>query len=98
MGTSYRQVKERIRELELQAEQLRREELRHIIAELRGKVREYGLTPQQLFGPDLAALVRYRDPESGRTWNGFGRPPNWIRGQDRERYRVDRPQTVHSKQ
>ncbi|WP_175175202.1 H-NS family nucleoid-associated regulatory protein [Achromobacter pestifer] len=36
----------------------------------------------------LAKLVRYRDAETGNTWCGFGRPPNWIRGKDRERFRV----------
>jgi len=47
-----------------------------------------GNAPRELFGPDLSALVRFRDPATGNTWNGFGRPPNWIRGQDRERFRV----------
>jgi len=88
MDTKHRQVRERIRQLERQAEQLRREELRQVIAELRAKVREYSITADQLFGLELSALVRYRDPDSGRTWTGLGRPPNWIRGQDRERYRV----------
>nr|WP_084241920.1 H-NS family nucleoid-associated regulatory protein [Variovorax soli] len=39
-------------------------------------------------GPGIDDLVRYRDPESGRTWSGYGRPPNWIRGKDRERFLV----------
>ena len=39
-------------------------------------------------GPNLDDFVRYRDPESGSTWCGYGRPPNWIRGKDRERFRV----------
>ncbi|WP_183012426.1 H-NS family nucleoid-associated regulatory protein [Achromobacter sp. UMC46] len=41
--------------------------------------------------PDLSALaelVRYQDPETGNTWCGFGRPPNWIRGKDRARFRI----------
>ncbi|MBS0450152.1 MAG: H-NS histone family protein [Proteobacteria bacterium] len=38
--------------------------------------------------PELDDFVRFRDPESGRTWCGYGRPPEWIRGQDRERFRV----------
>lgn len=50
--------------------------------------RERDSTPQPWSGPDLSALVRYRDPQTGRTWNGFGRPPNWIRGQKRERFCV----------
>lgn len=88
MGTSYGQVMQRIRELEREAEQLRREELRQVLADLRNKVREYGITHEELFGPDLSALVRFRDPDTGKTWNGFGRPPNWIRGKDRDRFRV----------
>lgn len=38
---------------------------------------------------DLAGLVRFRDPETGRTWNGFGRPPDWIRDKDRRKFRVN---------
>lgn len=69
-------------------EQSRRMQLRQILAELRKKVRDYGITAEQLFGPDLSVFVRFRDPETGKTWNGAGRPPNWIRGKDRERFRV----------
>ena len=42
----------------------------------------------QGLGPGIDDFVRYRDPESGRTWSGYGRPPNWIRGKDRERFLV----------
>jgi DNA-binding protein H-NS len=89
MTPTYRQVRARIRELEREAEQLRREELRQVLVELRKTIREYGITPEQLFGRDLSDLVRFRDPETGKTWNGFGRPPNWIRGKDRDRFRVE---------
>jgi DNA-binding protein H-NS len=37
---------------------------------------------------DLSELVRYRDPKTGKTWCGYGRPPDWIRGRKRERFRV----------
>ena len=88
MAESYRQLKARISELETQAEAVRRNELRMLLLQMRRDIREYGITPEQLFSPDLSDLVRYRDPESGKTWNGLGRPPNWIRGKDRERFRV----------
>lgn len=42
----------------------------------------------RLAAPNLDDLVRYRNPETGQTWCGFGRPPNWIRGEDRDKYRV----------
>ncbi|CAG4925197.1 H-NS histone family protein [Paraburkholderia gardini] len=89
MAENYRKIKERIRALEAEAEQLRRQELRQIISDMRRKIRDYGINPDQLFGPDLSDLVRYRHPETGETWNGMGRPPNWIRGKNREQFRVD---------
>ncbi|MBO9353754.1 H-NS histone family protein [Bordetella petrii] len=67
---------------------MRRQELRDAIVDMRRKIKEYGIVPEQLFGPDLSDLVRYRHPETGQTWNGVGRPPNWIKGQDREQFRV----------
>lgn len=68
--------------------QLPREDVRRLLEQMRRTIRKYGITPDQLFAPDLSDLVRFRDPETGNTWNGLGRPPNWIRGKDRERYRV----------
>jgi DNA-binding protein H-NS len=89
MADSYRQVKARIRKLEAEAEQVRSRELRAILLDMRLKIREYRITPEQLFGPDLTDLVRYRHPETGQTWNGMGRPPNWIKGKDRTLFLVD---------
>jgi DNA-binding protein H-NS len=71
------------------AERLRRQELRDLLAEIRQKIKDYSITPEQLFGPDLSDLVRYCNPETGQTWSGFSRPLNWIEGKDRNLYRVD---------
>jgi len=30
----------------------------------------------------------YRDPVSGATWSGRGTEPNWIKGRDRETFKV----------
>jgi len=88
MTENYREVKARIRTLEVEAERLRRRELQDVLVELRRKIKEYGIQPDQLFGPDLSDLVRYRHPETGQTWNGLGRPPNWIKGKDRALFSV----------
>ena len=85
---SHREAKERIQSLEDRPGPLRREALRRLLEQMRRSIREYGITPDPLFGPDLSDSVRFRDPETGNTWNGLGRPPNWIRGKDRDRYRV----------
>ncbi|MBO1113848.1 H-NS family nucleoid-associated regulatory protein [Bordetella petrii] len=89
MAENYRQVKARIRTLEAEAERLRRQELRDVLADMRRKIQEYQIMPEQLFGPNLSDLVRYRHPETGQTWNGIGRPPNWIKGKDRDLFHVD---------
>lgn len=89
MANNYQQVRSHIRTLEIEAERLRRRELRGVLLDIRWKIKEYGITSEQLFGPDLSDLVRYRDPETGQTWNGVGRPPNWIKGKDRGLFRVD---------
>lgn len=71
-----------------EAGSVQQEHLHEVLVELRQKIKEYAITSEQLFGPDLSAFVRFRDPQTGKTWNGAGRPPNWIRGKDREQFRV----------
>ncbi|WP_373785874.1 H-NS family nucleoid-associated regulatory protein, partial [Delftia acidovorans] len=29
-------------------------------------------------------VAKYRDPASGATWTGRGKPPRWIEGKDRK--------------
>ena len=68
---------------------LSRAELHAVIVDMRRRIRRFSITPDQLFGPDLSDLVKYRDPATGNTWNGHGRPPNWIRGKDRAQFRIE---------
>lgn len=36
-------------------------------------------------------VPKYRDPQSGKTWTGRGKPPGWIAGvRDRTPYLIDR--------
>ncbi|WP_081467304.1 H-NS family nucleoid-associated regulatory protein, partial [Burkholderia ambifaria] len=81
------------------AEQARQAELRTVIEEIRARVEEYELTPEQIFGRKLAgarksrsartpAPAKYQDPKTGATWSGRGREPAWIKGKRRERYLI----------
>ena len=53
---------------------------------------ESGFTAQQVFPwkPDgkKSAPAKYQDPESGKTWTGRGKPPNWILGKDRTLFEI----------
>lgn len=30
----------------------------------------------------------FRDPVSGKTWNGYGRAPKWIKGKDKSSFQI----------
>jgi DNA-binding protein H-NS len=73
--------------------------LEGVIAQVRGTIREFGLTAAQLFGTGRGTAakkgktVAYRD-NNGNTWSGGrGRVPDWVKalkaaGGDIEKFRV----------
>jgi DNA-binding protein H-NS len=99
MSSQYADLKVQIARLQAQAEEARRTEVVNVIAEIRHKIVEYGLTAQDLgFAeaarrgrpPKKAPLPpRYQDPKSGSTWSGRGKPPKWIAGKNRERFVIE---------
>lgn len=94
--SQYADLKAQIAKLQAQAEEARRTEVDNVIADIRQKIAEYGLTAQDLgFAvaakrgrpPKKAPLpAKYQDPKSGNTWSGRGKPPKWIVGKNRERF------------
>ena len=36
----------------------------------------------------VKATLKYRDPVTGAQWSGRGKEPNWIRGQDRNKFLI----------
>ncbi|TDN67988.1 H-NS histone family protein [Paraburkholderia sp. BL10I2N1] len=97
--SQYADLKAQIAKLQAQAEEARRTELVNVIAEIRSKIVEYGLSAQDLgFAvaarrgrpPKKAPLPpRYQDPKTGSTWSGRGKPPKWIAGKNRERFLIE---------
>ncbi|MGF6596477.1 DNA-binding protein H-NS [Paraburkholderia sp. GAS448] len=97
--SQYADLKVQIAKLQAQAEEARRTELVNVIAEIRTKIVEYGLSAQDLgFAaaarrgrpPKKAPLPpRYQDPKTGSTWSGRGKPPKWIAGKNRERFLIE---------
>lgn len=96
--SQYADLKAQIARLQAQAEEARRTEIDNVVAEIRQKIAEYGLTAQDLgFAvaakrgrpPKKAPLpAKYQDPKSGNTWSGRGKPPKWIVGKNRERFLI----------
>lgn len=93
--TTYRELLERKLELEQQIAQKREEELQQAILNIKQLMANYGLTLKDLEdrrGPRrtlrVARAPKYRDPKSGATWSGRGRPPAWFDKQNREAFAV----------
>jgi DNA-binding protein H-NS len=96
--SQYADLKAQIAKLQAQAEEARRTEIDNVIADIRQKIGEYGLTAQDLgFAvaakrgrpPKKAPLpAKYQDPKTGNTWSGRGKPPKWIVGTNRDRFLI----------
>ncbi|HEY1610456.1 MAG TPA: H-NS histone family protein [Paraburkholderia sp.] len=96
--SQYSELKAQIVKLQAQAEEARRTEIADVVASIREKIAEYGLSAQDL-GFAVAAKrgrppkkvplpARYQDPKTGSTWSGRGKPPKWIAGKNRERFLI----------
>jgi DNA-binding protein H-NS len=86
---TYLELKEQAERLLAQAEEMREKEIADAIADIKEKMRVYGLTAEDLGlgraggggakrakGP--AAAIKYRGP-NGETWSGGrGRKPQWV--------------------
>lgn len=86
---TYAELKAQAEALLAQAEQMRKQERAGVIAELRAKMAEYGITAEELGGSAARggkakvsrakAEPKYRGP-NGELWSGGpGRKPEWVR-------------------
>lgn len=87
--------------LDAQIQALRAETRSSALVEIKEKIAAFELTAAELgFGGQAharkqamnkqrgAVAPKYRDPESGKTWSGRGKPPLWIAGQEREGFAI----------
>ena len=88
---SYQEVVAKIAELQRQAEDLKKQERKTVIKELRAKIAEFGLTAADLglTGKQATAKApstvkaKYRNPATGETWSGRGIAPRWLQEAER---------------
>ncbi len=82
---TYLELKQKAEKLMAEAEQMRQKEINEVIAEIREKMKTYGLTAQDIGGSarkrnsgGAKAAIKYRGP-NGETWSGGrGRKPRWV--------------------
>ncbi|WP_321820879.1 MULTISPECIES: H-NS histone family protein [unclassified Burkholderia] len=101
---TYSDVRAQIETLQAEAEALRAQEVEAVIADVRAKVAEFGLTEQDVFGRKRmsrskgagtakgTSVPKYQDPKTGATWSGKGRAPSWIaNAKNRDRFLIEQP-------
>ncbi|WP_297355709.1 H-NS histone family protein [Paraburkholderia sp.] len=98
--SSYKELLAQREKLEQQIEEAKSREYAEVLNEIKQKMADYGITLAELGGgrgkatkvgrPRAGVAPKYRDPDSGSTWSGRGKPPRWIAGQDREKFLIQR--------
>ena len=90
--TTYQDLLQQKAALEAQIAQAQAERKAEGIAAARALIQEHGLTAADVFPTAKAkgsvGAPKYRDPATGATWTGRGKPPNWINGKDRTPFQI----------
>ena len=85
--SSYKELLNQIESLKQQAESQRKSEIAAVVAEIRQKMQEYGITAADLSGGRTPRVkggtvaAKYRHPASGATWSGRGKMPKWLQAE-----------------
>jgi len=105
MATTYEQIKAQIADLERQALDVRKQEIKDAVSTVRELIQKHSLSLQdigeKLFGKAVAGRrtkaagpkspPKFREPKTGKTWTGRGKPPNWIVGvANRDPFLIDK--------
>lgn len=97
---SYKELLKQREALEQQINEARQREVASALAQVRSLVAEFGLTAQDVFpskrgtgrghGATAGSKVppKYRDPATGKTWTGRGKPPSWMPKENREQFLI----------
>ncbi len=81
---TYQELKAQAEALLKQAEAARRAEIASVVAEIQARMKEYGITIDDLKGGAKKAKARgavaakYYNPATGESWSGRGRAPKWL--------------------
>jgi DNA-binding protein H-NS len=93
--TTFKELQDQIAKLKQDAEQIRLKEIDGAISQIKSLMNEYGITVQDIESsgrrksnkaPSLSN-VQFKD-DSGNTWSGRGRMPAWLKGKDKEKFRI----------
>lgn len=95
---TYKELQAQIESLKQQAEAQRKAEIANVIADIRAKMDEFGISLADLSTRRSGAkgstvAPKYRHPQTGETWSGRGKMPRWLQaavdaGQSKESFLI----------
>lgn len=92
---SYKELLEQRALLEQQIKQAHTLENADAIEKVKALVSDFGLTADDIFGAGKTrakavakVAPKFRNPLTGDTWTGRGKPPKWILNLDREQFLI----------
>ena len=94
--SSYKELLAQREALEQQIAAARKAEVSGAVQEVRALIEAFSLSLEDIFPPakqkrtTSASPVapKYRDPETGQTWTGRGKPPAWIKDKNRSQFEI----------
>ena len=93
--SQYKDLLKQREELEGKIAEARNAEVASAIAQVRQLVLDYSLTERDVFGgvrtssaKGSTVAPKYKDPVTGATWTGRGKPPRWIADKEREQFLI----------
>lgn len=90
----YKTLLQQKAELDARIAEVMKTEKAGAVAEVRALVQQYQLTELDVFPTNRSRVKgtvgapKFQDPETGATWTGRGKPPNWITGKDRDAFLI----------
>jgi DNA-binding protein H-NS len=92
---TYKELQDQIAALQYKAEETRAQELDGAVQEIRALMQQYEISLQDLNSAEKTkgkkskqqAKVQFQDAD-GNTWSGRGRMPGWLKGKDKEKFRI----------
>src|SRR5471030_3393741 len=93
---TYKQLTAQLEKLHKEVAIAQQKEIAAVIDDIKRTIVDYDLTAEELgFTARRGRPARktplppkYRDPKTGDTWSGRGRPPGWLTGRNKERFLI----------
>lgn len=91
---TYKELQNEIAALQRAAEEARANEIDGAVTEIKSLMTEHGITIEDIKGFSGKKNAKFRvsnvqfQDEAGNTWSGRGRMPAWLKGKDKEQFRV----------